>query len=212
MDYANASGIIPMFLSGHAFGEACSKDTRPKTLTGPPLKRLLLICSGSSLVLSGTAKTLAFEFGRKNVRTTLLSLSDTAAPGLERNFSRYDGIFIGIAPEGTGSTERAFSFIRTHLVTLSSKPVALFFLLSRAPKLMSSENLFKDLSLMYPLDVKSFDRTAAGITTEVTEWARNDIWPRMETAWLADLLFPEPAVPPVEHAVDKIAESMMSGV
>ncbi|MCG8686980.1 MAG: hypothetical protein MI892_19020 [Desulfobacterales bacterium] len=189
MDNANASGLISMFLSGSSLENIydCQED-----VSGLPKKRLLLACSGSSLVLHSVAKNMALGFGRKDTQTTILKIPGSNDTGNSGIINRYDGVFIGIAPEGTGSTERAFSFIRNNLEALSAKPVGLFFLLSRAPKFFNRENLFKDLSQMYPLDVKSFDRSAPDINRQVSKWVWNDIWPMMETNWLADLIFPEP--------------------
>jgi hypothetical protein len=209
MENVNASGIIPVFLSGllHEDGQGADQN-RQETASH---RRLLLACFGSNPVLSGTVKNMAFGFGRKNARTTITRIQDSSDP--INPLRGYDGVFIGIAPDGTGSTEQAFSFIRNHLEQLSAMPVALFFLLSRAPKTDNKENPFKDLSDIYPLDVRIFDGTAQNLAMDVTAWAQNEIWPLMETGWLADLIFPEPAPPAVlaePEIYTEMAEPMVS--
>ena len=139
---------------------------------------------------------MAFGFGRKEARSTIYKIPDAEAQGPVKDLSRYDGIFIGIAPDRTGATEAAFTFMRTHMDGLAAKSVALFFLLDRAPKPASSaqtpEQSFDGLSQMSPLDVMTFDRSGKGMADAVFHWAGNDIWPLMETGWLADMLFPGP--------------------
>ncbi len=197
MDNVIASGMIPMFLSGLTLGPETDSDNL-LAASAPAeyrqCKRLLLAYSGTSSELADAAKNMAFGFGQKEARTTIYRIPDNNAQHKSMDLTVYDGVFIGIAPDGSGATNTAFSFIRHHINALSAMPVALFFLLSRAPKLNrgASEHLFEGLAPMCPLDVRIFERSGSNLTPTVMEWAQNDIWPLMETGWLADLIFPGP--------------------
>ncbi len=186
------SGMITMFLSGLTQNVEMDNPSTVPVSESP--RRLLLAYSGTSLELSDVAKNMAFDFGRKDTRTTIHKIPDN--PRRPKDLTAYDGIFIGIAPDGAGATNAAFSFIRNNMNALSSMPVALFFLLSRAPKLdrehHAGGHLFDGLSPMCPLDVRIFQRSGPDLTSSVIKWAQNDIWPLMETGWLADLIFPGP--------------------
>ncbi len=196
MENAIVSGMIPMFLSGLTqCVEIDSNDTSAGPVTEKP-RRLLLAYSGASLELSHVAKNMAFGFGGKDAGTTIYKIPENTHQYRSKDLTAYDGIFIGIAPDGSGATHAAFSFIRDHINVLSAMPVALFFLLSRAPKLgrdnNAGEHLFEGLSPMSPLDVRIFERSGPHLSSAVMKWALNDIWPLMETGWLADLIFPGP--------------------
>ncbi|MDD9303007.1 MAG: hypothetical protein HUK40_11975 [Desulfobacter sp.] len=192
MENVNASGMIPLFLSRSIDSGKDSGNALDKIVPLPEKRCVLVACAGAGHVLSETVKTMAHGFDRKNAMTTVCKIVDRSDP--LRDLAGYDGVFIGIAPDRTGSTKKAFSFIRSHLDDLAAMPVALFFLLSHAPKLGVQDPVFKGLSRMHPLDVQSFDRSSACLGAEVTDWAENKIWPLMETGWLADLIFPEPVL------------------
>jgi hypothetical protein len=193
MDNLIASGMIPMFLSGLTHGPETEEGLSAAPAPSAP-RRLLLACSGTSAELSDAVENMAFAFGRKEAGTTIYRIPENNAQHGSIDLTAYDGVFMGIAPDGSGATNRAFSFIRHHINTLSAMPAALFFLLSRAPKLNQGTGapLFEGLAPMSPLDVRIFQRSGSNLTPAVTEWARNDIWPLMETGWLADLIFPGP--------------------
>ncbi|MCG8635913.1 MAG: flavodoxin domain-containing protein [Desulfobacterales bacterium] len=200
MDNLIATGMIPMFLSGLTHGTETDNGSRFTPGAAVP-RRLMLACCGTSPELAGVAESMASGFGRKEAGTSIYRIPDNNARQDSVDLAAYDGIFIGIAPDGSGVTNRTFAFIRRHINALSAMPVALFFLLSRAPEpgreRHSGEHFFEGLAPMSPLDVRIFQRSEQNLAPAVVEWARNDIWPLMETGWLADLIFPGPdtAVP-----------------
>ena len=199
------SGMVPMFLSAQGIETGVCVDEK---IHHRP-RKILIACSGERLELSSAAKQLAFGFGRKDARSTIYRIPKPGEHLPAKDLNRYDGIFIGIAPDGTGVTDTAFSFMRTHLGDLAAKPVALFFLLSRAPKLGQAEQpdrIFDGLSQISPLDVITFQRSDKRIAGAVTAWAEHQIWPLLETGWLADMIFPCP-----EHAFVPEAGVLMPG-
>ena len=191
MENAHASAMIHMFLSGSAPG-GIGDGMEPDPLVELPQRRLLLACSGNDLVLSGTARNMAFGLGRNNSRTSILKIPDGNGQGEPGNLAGYDGIFIGISPDGSGASDRAFSFIRNYFKTLSAKPLALFFILPRLPEAEGPDTRLAELSPLCPLDVRCFDRSSPDIQAGAARWAVNTVWPLMETGWLADIIFPEP--------------------
>ena len=192
MEDAQFSGMMPLLLSGSP-GPSGSLGLPFPGRTEHPSRRILTAYSGSSLSLSGASRKMAFGFGRKNARTTIFRIPENRAPERTKDPAGFDGVFIGIAPDGTGSTQRAVSFIRTHIESFARIPVAIFFLLHQTPDLDAGETGFRDLSRICPLDVRSFVRTDPCVSDAVARWAGRNVWPLMETAWLADLVFPEPA-------------------
>ena len=190
MENVHASGMIHMFLSDPASpGGACDMGSEPSAKNPP--KQLLLACFGSGLALS-EAKAMAVRFGRDNALTTIFNIPDASGQGKFKNLAGYDGIFIGICPDGSGHAERAFSFIRNSFDLLSAKPVALFYILHRIPGPNACDTRLGELSRLCPLDVRSFDRSSVDIFADICAWAMNTVWPLMETRWLADIIFPEP--------------------
>ena len=186
------SGIIPMFLSA----QGMTADTCPLGEKRERPRRILIARSGGSPELSRVVRRLAFEFAGKEARSKIYKIPGAGDAPRVTDVSGYDAIFIGVAPDGTCATDAAFTFMRSHMDDLAAKPVALFFLLDRAPKLSSAahspELTFEGLSRMSPLDVMTFTRSGQGMADAVSDWAGNKIWPLMETGWLADMLFPCP--------------------
>lgn len=186
-----ASGIIPMFLSTQGGGSANLFPDK----TGR-LRQILLACGGSSPELAGIAEHLACGFNRKNAGTTILNLSGPGGRKAEPDIGGYDGVFIGIATEETGAAEQGISFMRDHMETLTAKPVTLFLLLPGPPGLAQEQQepcqSGAGVSGITFLDVMRFTRSGRDLKEAVMNWAGDKVWPLMETAWLADMIFPGP--------------------
>jgi len=198
-----ASEVISMFLSGP--GHTTEEAGCPERRSSAPFKRILLILSGRAYCLSHSAKKLAFGLGQVHAAVTLYQLQDSP-----KDISAYDGVVMGIAPDNSGCTQRAFAFIRSQMETLAATPVSIFFLLDGPPALTDrDQDLFKGLAGVNPLDVQIFHRDEIRLSRSVTAWARQKVWPLMETAWLADMIFPspDPLEPVYEVAeAEKVAE------
>lgn len=195
-----------MFLSGSTASQnGAWYDMGPEPSETLLPKRLLLACFGFGPVLSGTAQAMAVSFGCANARTTIVNIPDTGKSG---NPAGYDGIFIGISSDGSGNSERAFSFVRRHSEVLSAIPVALFFLLPKTSEPDIHHDLTGALSPISPLDIRSFD-PSPNIQSRVADWGKDTVLPLMETGWLADIIFPEPvAGPKISREQPKVMASL----
>lgn len=151
MEKRPVSGMIPLFLSGMGDrGGACRSRTAP-------LRRLLLVSSGKSPALSSVNRVLAMGLGRHRAAVNLYQIQDQS-----KDVSAFDGMIMGIAPDGTGRTERALAFLRNHMDLFSAMPVALFFLLGDLPDFPGGRTSFQGLRMWRPWMSGYFRPRASG--------------------------------------------------
>ncbi|WDP90201.1 MAG: hypothetical protein HUN04_11005 [Desulfobacter sp.] len=186
------SGIVPMFLSGMAAAEGKCRRHAPGGGGLPAPKRLLVACAGASQALTATAGLMVSELGEEKARITVADISASGFPF--KTLAGYDGVIMGIDPDGSGHFKAALSFIRAHRAPLAHMPLALFSL--QPPSRFSDEVVSSLLSLVSPLDFRNFNGGAGDAAQTVSDWVRHSVWPLMETRWLADMVFPVPDLSP----------------